>query len=291
MTRTAAINRRLFVAASGLLAAACSPLGLMNAVSPRDRSARRIARDLNYGPHPRQKFDLYAPDTGEGWPVVVFFHGGGWDSGDRGLYGWVAQALAAQGFLVAVPSYRLVPEVLFPDFVDDAATATASVREIATIYGGDPARLAVAGHSAGAYLAMMITLDARYMTRLGAQDAIQAAAGLSGPYEFLPLDVPASINAFGQWSRAEDTQPISYARGDAPPVWLAHGEHDVTVHAEDSEHLAAAIQAAGGRAELALYPDLDHAGTVATFSPLFRGRASVLADCANFLHRTLSDPV
>lgn len=286
------MTRRLFTTGlSGLaagLAVACSPLGVMNALSPRDGAARRVARDLPYGDQPRQTMDLYAPAGAGPWPVVVFFYGGGWDSGAKGLYGWAAQALAAQGFLVALPDYRIVPQVHFPTFVEDAAAAVAHVARIAADHGGDPARLAVSGHSAGAHQALMITLDRRYMARAGAPDVIRAAAGLSGPYEFLPFDVPASINAFGQWPDPAETQPITYARGDAPPVWLAHGERDVTVHAEDSVLLAEAIRRAGGQAELKLYPDLDHASTLAAFSPVFRRRAPVLADLTRFLGNTLT---
>lgn len=285
------MTRRLLVPALGALgaglAAACSPLGLMNALSPRDRTARRIARGLAYGEHPRQRFDLFAPDGDGPWPVVVFFYGGGWSSGSRDLYGWAAQALAAQGFLVALPDYRLVPEVHFPVFVQDAAEAVAEVWRIAGDHGGDPARLAVAGHSAGAHLALMTALDTRYLEAAGAPGVIRAAAGLSGPYEFLPFDVEASINAFGQWPRPRETQPITYARGDAPPVWLGHGLRDRTVHAEDSELLASAIREAGGQAELRLYDDLDHAGTLAVLSPVFRGRAPVLSELSDFLDRTL----
>jgi len=281
------ITRRLTVAALAGLVSACSPLGAMNALAPRDRGARRVGRDLIYGPDARQRFDLYAPTEAGDWPVVVFFHGGGWDSGSKDLYGWVGQAIAANGFLAAVPSYRLVPQVVFPTFVEDAARATAAVAQLAGGYGGRSDRLAVMGHSAGAHLALMITLDRRYMAGLGQGDLIRAAVGLSGPYDFLPLDVPASINAFGTWAHPDQTQPIHYARGDAPTIWLGHGRRDVTVHAEDSERLAQTVLEAGGRAELALYPDLDHAGTIACFSPLLRGQARVLSDCTNFLRRTL----
>lgn len=269
------------------LAVACSPLGVMNALSPRDRSARKVASDIAYGDHPRQKMDLFAPNEAGPWPLLVFFYGGGWDSGSRSLYGWAAQALAAQGFLVALPDYRIVPDVVFPTFIEDAAAATAHAARIARDHGGDASRLAVSGHSAGAHLALMITLDARYLERAGAPGIIKAAAGLSGPYEFLPFDVAASINAFGQAPDPLQTQPITFARGDAPPIWLGHGLRDVTVHAEDSELLAAAISQAGGQVELKLYPDLDHAGVLASLSPVFRRRAPVLADVTGFLHRAL----
>ncbi|WP_396595089.1 alpha/beta hydrolase [Brevundimonas sp. R86498] len=272
------------------MTAACSPLALLNAVGPRDPGVRRVARDLPYGDHPRQRFDLYAPAKAgrdRRLPVLVFFYGGGWDSGSKDVYGWAAQALAARGFVVAVPDYRLVPEVVFPTFLEDAAAATARVAEVAGEYGGDAARLGVLGHSAGAHLAMMITLDRRYMAAVGAPDAIKAAAGLAGPYEFLPFDVAASVNAFGQAPDPLQTQPLSFARADAPPLWLGHGTADVVVHAEDTVLLEARMKALGGDCEARLYGGLRHEDLIATFSPLFRRKATVLADVTGFFARAL----
>ena len=272
------------------LGAACSPLGVLNAVAPRDRGVRRAARDLEYGADPRQRFDLYAPSAASAaspLPVLVFFYGGGWDSGSKDLYGWAAQALAAQGFVVAVPDYRLVPQVLFPVFIEDAAAATARVAEVAATYGGDPDRLGVIGHSAGAHLAMMIALDRRYMAAVGKPDLIKATAGLAGPYDFLPFDVESSINAFGQAPDPLQTQPLHFARADSPPLWLGHGTADVIVHDEDTILLEARMRELGGRCEAKLYPGLSHEDLIATFSPLFRKKATVLADVSAFFHRPL----
>lgn len=289
------MNRRsllsLVTGAAAPLVAACSPLGLMETLAPRDRRAGRIAQNLAYGGHERHRLDLYAPEDEGPWPTVVFFYGGGWNSGSKDQYGWVAQALAAQGFLVALPDYRLVPEVRFPAFVEDAAAAVAQVRRIAGDHGGRPERLAVGGHSAGAHLAMMVALDPRYLRAAGAEGpegAITAAFGVSGPYEFLPFDVSESINAFGHVADPGQTQPITFASKAAPPLWLGHGTADRTVHAEDSELLAAAVNSAGGQADLKLYPGVDHATTIAAFSPLFRSRVSTLADVTAFLVRTLA---
>jgi len=275
------------------LTAACSPLAVLNAVGPRDPGVRRVARDLSYGEDPRQRFDLYAPGTATltpPAPVLVLFYGGGWDSGSRDVYGWAAQALAARGFVVAVPDYRLVPQVLFPVFIQDAAAATARVAEVVGAYGGDRTRLGVIGHSAGAHLAMMITLDRRYMAAVGQPDLIRAAAGLAGPYDFLPLDVAASINAFGQAPDPEQTQPLYFARADAPPLWLGHGTADIVVHDEDTRLLDARMRELGGHCEAKLYPGLSHEDLIATFSPLFRNKAPVLADSSDFFHRTLGRP-
>jgi acetyl esterase/lipase len=280
-------RRGLIAPALGALAAACSPLGLLNAVGPRDRGVRRVARSVPYGDHPRQTLDVYAPDRAADLPMIVFFYGGGWDSGSKDLYGWAAQALAAQGFVVVLPDYRIVPEVVFPTFIEDAASATARAAELAPTWGGIPEKLGVAGHSAGAHLAMMIALDRRYMTATRHPDAIRAAAGLAGPYEFLPFNVPASINAFGHVEDPLQTQPLTFARADAPPIWLGHGTADVTVHDEDSILLDARLRALGARSELKLYPDLTHEDLIATFSPLFRRKAPVLADVSAFFHRVL----
>jgi acetyl esterase/lipase len=283
-------RRGIFAAGLGALAAACSPLGMLNTLGPRDRGVGRVARDLPYGDDPRQKFDLYGPHWTTGQPtlpVIVFFYGGGWDSGSRTQYGWAAQALAAKGFLVALPDYRVVPQVVFPAFIEDAARATAKVAEVAGQYGGDPARLGVAGHSAGAHLAMMITLDRRYMAAVDQPNLIKAAAGLAGPYEFLPFDVPASINAFGRAPDPTLTQPVTFVRADAPPLWLGHGTADTVVHDDDTIILNDRMHAVGGRSEAKLYPGLNHADLIATFSPLFRKKAPVLDDVSAFFHREL----
>ncbi|MCV0415463.1 MAG: alpha/beta hydrolase [Brevundimonas sp.] len=280
-------RRGLIAPALASLAAACSPLALLDRFGPRDPGARRMARDLAYGDHSRQRMNVYAP-PGEGpFPTLVFFYGGGWNSGSRDLYGWAAQALAARGFVVFLPDYRLVPEVVFPVFVEDAAKATARAADLAPTYGGDAARLAVLGHSAGAYLALMIALDARYMKAAGRPDVIRAAAGLAGPYDFLPFDVASTRDAFGAAPDPAQTQPVTFARADAPPLWLGHGADDTVVHDEDTLILNDRIKAAGGRSTARIYPGLNHADLIATFSPLFRKKAPVLDDLVAFLHRAL----
>ena len=285
------MTRRGFLApAAAVLAAACSPLAALNARGPRDRGVRRLAAGVRYGDDPRQKMDVLGP-TGEAngpRPMLVFFYGGGWDSGSRAHYGWAAHALAARGFVVALPDYRLVPTVRFPGFIEDAAAATARAGELARTWSGDPERLGVLGHSAGAHLAMMIALDRRYMAGVGAPGLIRAAAGLAGPYDFLPFDVPASINAFGRAPDPTLTQPVTFVRPDAPPLWLGHGTEDQVVHAEDTIILCERMTAAGGRCEARLYEGLNHADLIATFSPLFRGKAPVLDDVAAFFRRELA---
>ena len=280
-------RRGLFAPALGFVAAACSPLNLLNTLGPRDPGVRRVARDIAYGDDPRQRLDLYAPSAPGLYPTLVFFYGGGWDSGSRDQYGWAAQALAAKGFVVALPDYRVVPQVVFPAFIEDAGAATVKAAQVAGAYGGEPERLGVLGHSAGAHLALMIALDRRYMAAVGQPGLIKAAAGLAGPYDFLPFDVAASKNAFGRAPDPTLTQPVTFVRADAPPIWLGHGTADTVVHDEDTIILDERMRAVGGRSEARLYPGLDHADLIATFSPLFRKKATVLADVTGFFHRQL----
>lgn len=282
------MTRRGFLApALGAALAGCSPLALVSRLGPRGRGASRVAHDIAYGRRPRQRLDLWAP-AGEGpWPTLVFFYGAHWPLGSKEFYGWAAQALAARGFVVAIADYRLVPEVGLPAFVEDAAAAAVRTAELAPRHGGDPRRLGVLGHSAGAYLALMVTLDRRYMGSAGAAELIGAAAGLSGPYDVLPFALPTSINAFGRAPDPTLTQPVAFARGDAAPVWLGHGANDAVVQPDDSTTLDAAIRAAGGRSQARLYPGLSHGDLIAAFSPLFRDRAPVLDEVTAFFQREL----
>lgn len=280
------VTRRLLAAALASGAAACSPLRAFSTLTPKDPGVRQVARGLSFGPHPRQALDLYAPSkpAGTGLPLVVFFYGGSWRDGSRGEYGWVGRALAAQGFLTAVPDYRLVPEVRFPTFVEDGAAAVAKARAEAARYGGDPDRVFLAGHSAGAYIALQLALDHRFLDRAGVpQSALRGAAGLAGPYNFYPFDAPASVAAFSAHPEPLQTQPITFARGDAPPLWLATGAADETVRPRNSLALAERVRAAGGQAEVKIYPGLDHVGIVLALSRPFRGRAPVLSDLARFI--------
>ncbi len=271
---------------------ACSPLttlNTLNALTPGDGGARRLAQDQAFGPDPRQRLDVYGP-TGRSRPapVVVFYYGGGWTSGDRQGYAFVGEALAAQGFVVVIPDYRLVPQFVFPVFVQDSASAMRWVVDNIARYGGDIGRIAVSGHSAGAYNAMMITLDQTWLRRAGVDPAvIRAVACLAGPYDFYPFDVKASRDAFGAYPDPAATQPINFVRRGAPAAFLAYGDKDQTVMPKNSIHLSQALRAAGDPVELKAYPGLDHIAILLALSKPFRGKAPVLQDMSGFLHARL----
>ena len=282
------MNRRTALFSTLLSAAlfGCSPAGLLNGVSRlAGDSARLAASGIAFGDDPRLKLDVWTPlrRAVEARPVVVFFYGGGWVSGDRADYGFVGRAFAARGFVTIIPDYRLVPQVRFPTFVEDGARAIRWVRDHVAAFGGDPTRINLSGHSAGSYIAAMLSLDSHFLAGTGVDPSIiRATALLSGPYDFYPFTEQRGRDALGQWPRPRETQPISFVRRDAPPMLLMHGTSDTVVQPRNSRRLAAALTAAGAAAELKLYPGKSHIDTIKSLSPLFRGSTTALTDSVAF---------
>jgi acetyl esterase/lipase len=284
--------RRLF-ALLPLVLGGCSPLTAFNTVIPKDRGGVLLARDVAYGSHPRQKLDIYGPrrrDAGAKLPLIVWFYGGSWNSGSKDDYAFAGRALASRGFLVAVPDYRLVPEVRYPAFLQDSAAAVTFLRgTFGNIdrYGGDPNRIVLAGHSAGAYNAAMLALDPRWLGEGSA--AVKGLVGLAGPYHFLPLDIAATRNAFGQEPDLPSTQPLNFAGAGDPPALLLHGADDTLVRSAKSTALAERLRQAGVSAESRIYPGVGHVAIMTAIAKPLRGKAPVLDDVADFAHRVTAN--
>ena len=268
----------------------CSPLALFDALGPRDKGGRLVLKDAAYGEDPRQRLDVFVPTVPvERAPVLVFFYGGSWNSGSKDDYAFAAQALAAQGFVTVLPDYRLYPQVRFPDFLKDGAAAIAWVRDNIAAQGGDPSRIVLAGHSAGAYNAAMLGLDPEYLRQAGVDPrVIRAVAGLSGPYDFLPFDQKTSIDVFGQAPDPEATQPVSFAGAHSPPTFLATGDKDTVVRPRNTASLAERLRTARVPVQERVYEGLDHADTLLSLSVSFRRKAPVLAEMSAFLHQHAS---
>jgi acetyl esterase/lipase len=281
----------LVLVSGGILAFTSPPrlLSVYDRVTGGGAGARQAAEGVAFGTH-GQTLDIWAPaDPPAGkLPVVIFWYGGGWAKGDRAAYAFAGRALAKDGFLVVIPDYRKVPDVLFPAFLDDGAEAVAWVQANVAEHGGDPGRVAFMGHSAGAYQAVMLALDSKRLAAAGADPGIvKAAVGLSGPYDFYPFDKPRSIAAMGQWPRPEETQPIAFARADAPPLLLATSEGDETVRPKNANNLAAKLRGMGAPVEVKNYGPLDHEEIVMALSKPFRAKGPVLADSVAFLKARL----
>jgi acetyl esterase/lipase len=266
-----------------LLLGGCTPLGAFNALVPKDGGAQRVASGLPYGEGPRRMLDVYAPPGAKDRPVIVFFYGGSWNTGERARYSFLGRALAARGFVTVVPDYRLVPEVTYPGFVEDGAVAVRWVRENARAYGGDGERIVLAGHSAGAYIAAMLAVDGRWLGSDRA--AVRGLVGLAGPYDFAPFTVASSQAAFGRWPKPAETQPVTWADASAPPSLLLTGADDTIVRPRNSDALAARLRAAGVAVEVKRYASIGHVGILTAVARPFRGKAPVVDDMATFAQR------
>lgn len=253
------------------------------------RGAEQAASGVAFGTH-GQRLDVWRPAGAANGPrpVIVFFYGGGWHDGTRQGYAFAGRALAAQGFVVVIPDYRKVPAVRFPAFIADAAEAVRWARDYARDYGGDPARIALMGHSAGAHIAALLALDPRYLIATCADPhVVKAVVGLSGPYDFYPFTTDNAKAAFGAYPDPRETQPISYARADAPAMLLVTSTADTTVKPRNSIALRDRLQALGAPVAFRDYPGLSHEGVVMALSKPFRGTAPVLADSVAFLRARL----
>jgi acetyl esterase/lipase len=275
--------RAFALAGLALALGACTPLGVFATFTPRDPAIVRASGQA-YGEQPRQRLDVYAPTRmTAARPVAVFFYGGGWERGRKWDYGWVAQALAARGYVVVLPDYRLYPQVKFPAFLEDSAKAVRWAVDHAGAYGGDPSRIVLLGHSAGAYNAVMLGLDKSYLKAAGVDPGrIRGVVGLAGPYDFLPRGRrPAGV--FDVAGDPAAAQPLSRVRRHAPPMLLATGGADDIVPPRESEVLAEALRQVGAQVELHSYPGVGHNEIMAAISRPFRDRASVLNDVTTFL--------
>jgi acetyl esterase/lipase len=274
---------RASCAGAAALLAGCSPFGIVNGLVPSQ--GYRTRKDVAYGAHPRQRLDVYQPDTAHApAPVIVFFYGGNWNAGERRNYLFVGEALASKGFVAVIPDYRLYPDVRFPDFLHDCAAATRWTLEHIAELGGDPKRLFLMGHSAGAYNAAMLAFDSQYLRGANVDPRqVRGFIGLAGPYDFLPLTGPISKAVFGFPDTSPTTQPIHFASAEDPPALLVAGDADRTVDPGNSARLAAALRKRGVAVREIVYPGVSHMKIVGALAAPFRGIAPVLDDVAAFI--------
>jgi acetyl esterase/lipase len=279
-------RRGFTVGLSALLASACSRLAFVAANAPTVFGAYKRKINLTYGEAPDQRLDVYVPDkpADQPRPLVVFWHGGRWEFGDKRQYRFVGAALAELGFVTVVANYRMYPQVKLTGFMQDAARAAAWAVAHAAEYQANPARCFLMGHSSGAHMAALLTLDPRYFGEIDRPvPPITGFIGLSGPYDFLPLREADLQDMFGPPDRYALSQPINFVHAGAPPMLLVQGGRDTTVAPFNATHLAAALRAHDVPVTLRIYPKLEHAGTVAALSELGRGIAPVLTDIKTFV--------
>lgn len=255
-------------------------------------SGANVRRGITYGPSPRHRLDVYEPVSAQNAPIVLFFYGGSWTSGDRAYYGFLATALAKRGYTTVVADYRLHPEVSFPAFVDDAARAYGwAWRTLAK--GQDRARpIYVMGHSAGAHIAALLALDPGYRNRFSPGSPRPAGLiGLSGPYAFDPTTWDTTAEIFATTAGNPDAaRPVAVARASQESagglrVLLLHGSSDTVVTPQASVELKRVLEARGANVTKIDYPLIGHIGLITAYARPLRWRASTLDDTLRFLAR------
>lgn len=284
--------RALFAGLSGLFGAllgGCSAVDVLNALVRSDTYSSQTA--IAYGPSTRERLDVYVPRDSDaskppaGYPIVVFFYGGSWSRGERADYRFVGEALASRGFIVVVPDYRLYPEVAYPAFLEDSARAVAWAHRDGPRYGGDASRLYVMGHSAGAYNAAMLALDARWLRPAGLTPAaLEGWIGLAGPYDFLPSELPDVQSVFHHPDYPAGAQPIEHVTRDAPRAFLGAARTDNVVSpTRSTQQLADRLATAGVPVELVFYEHVNHYTLAGALARPLRFLAPVLDDVTSFI--------
>ncbi len=271
--------------ASVVFLSGCESLGLTYVNTLARLQKPVVIRDIDYGAEERQKLDLYrSRDVSSASPVVVFFHGGSWMQGSKDKYIFVGEALASKGFIVVIPNYRLYPQVKFPEFIEDGALALKWVHKNIQQFGGDSNDLYVMGHSAGAHIAALLTLDEHYLESVGgSNDWLSGMIGLAGPYDWLPYFSERDKKIFGPPPRYPLSQPVNFVDGDEPPLLLMYGDRDRTVKPRNIKNLAAAVLREHGRVRTIYYAGLGHIDIIGALSIPLRSRAPVLDDLATFI--------
>jgi acetyl esterase/lipase len=260
----------------------CSP-AILNTFTPS--TGYTLKADIPYGSDPQQKLDIYVPAApAKDGTVLVFFYGGSWQTGDKNGYRWIGQDFASKGIVTVIANYRLYPPTLYPAFLDDSAAAFAYVHKNIASYGGNPARVFISGHSAGAYNAIMLAANPKYLHDAGGDLSwIRGAIGIAGPYDFLPMTDPKLITIFGGADNPA-TQPITYVDGRRPPMLLVAGTDDQTVSPGNTKRMAAKLTANGGEAQTIFYPGVGHIGIILSLAPGFRSKTTLEADMLTFIN-------
>ncbi len=248
----------------------------------------QLTRSIAYAERSRHRLDVCRPADAVAAPVVVFFYGGAWRSGNKGMYRYVAKALARRGYVAVIPDYRIYPEARYPEFLEDGARVVRWVKDNVSAFGGDPDKIFLKGHSAGAHIAAMLSIDARWLAKVGlaASRDIAGLIGISGPYDYMPLRDETLTLIFGGADRPE-TQPITHVGPGAPPALLMTGGRDRLVEPGNSIRLAARLVAAGNAATVRTYDWVGHYIIIAALAPLIRFLVPVLRDVDSFIAETL----
>ena len=280
---------------------ALSALAIVNGIT--SNGGVGVSKNILYGDEPNQDLDIYYPKPltkamksknvtddnaiNDSYPMVVFVHGGSWESGNKDEYAFVGQSLAQAGYVTAVINYRKAPEHVYPDYVQDAAQAIAWSYNNAKSLHADPKRLAVIGHSAGAFNAVAAVANEDFLApyEIKPKD-IAAVVGIAGPYSY-DFRKFSSRTAFGSDATPETVMPDRQIKGAQPPYLLLTAEKDKIVHVTNTTKMTQALKAAGVKVETGEIAGASHATSIGAMAPPLRWVNDVRAQVLSYLDKTL----
>lgn len=242
-----------------------------------------VTRDIEYGPHDENRLDFYRPANVKARGTIIFFYGGCWGACEtlpKDDYRFVAQTLTNLGFAVAIPDYRLYPDVKFLAIMDDASMAFQWVSDHHREFGVDSESIVVMGHSAGAHIAAMLAANEDYLGD-DLYSRMAAFIGLAGPYDF-PFDQEYQFELFSELDY-EESMPTSFIDGSEAPMLLMHGDDDDKVILRNLVKMREAIESKNGRVETRVYQEVGHAQIIAALFMPLRNRYPVAEDISLFL--------
>ncbi len=172
-------------------------------------------RNMAYGDHSAQRLDIYHSKKTKDAPVMIYIHGGGWRRGDKGRVGEKAIFFNSKGWIFVSTNYRLLPEGRHPNNVDDVAKAIAWTNDNIKKYGGDPEKIFIMGHSAGAHLAALVAIDEKPLKKCGKD--LNIIKGVI-PLDTQGYDVSAQVAASRTPLYAEVFGTVNAQQRDASPV-------------------------------------------------------------------------
>ena len=260
------------------LVSACAPVSILNGITPSSTFDR--TKNVPFGDAERDKLDIYRAENPKAdAPVLVFVHGGSWDSGSKDIYKFLAEGFTKSGYDIALPNYRLFPDGKFPDFIQDNARAVAHITQ------EFPGRkIVLIGHSAGAYNVLMLGLRDEYLRRAGIDrcKTVSAVISLAAPVGVVPLTGDRLIQIFPDRFTKEDAV-LNNVTGPTPPIFLGHGDADTVVSPVNATQLAEKIRARGGQVQVKIYPKQSHTDVVKVLSRHFDGDTTLKADLVEFI--------
>lgn len=280
-------------------AQALSALAIVNGIT--SNGGVGVSKNILYGDEPNQDLDIYYPKPlakamnstindiaiHDSYPMVVFVHGGSWESGSKDEYAFVGQSLAKAGYVTAVINYRKAPEHLYPDYVEDTAQAIAWSYKNAESLHADPKRLAVIGHSAGAFNAVAAVANEDFLAPYGVKPKdIATVIGIAGPYSY-DFRKFSSRTAFGASATPETVMPDRQIKGAQPPYLLLTAEKDKVVHVTNTIKMKQALKAAGVKVETGEIAGASHATSIGAMAPPLRWVNDVRTQVLSYLDKTL----